>query len=559
MRRARSFLAAAIVCAFALTGCAAIPHEGQIGTVQAGDSENDVQSRTDPDGPVPGASPSSIVRGFLSAGSSSASSFAVARSFLTEDFAGEWSPLKSVTVVDAGSSLESLTASVTTNSRNVSFTVPVQGVLDSGHIYRESPSGSESDLKFSLRQVNGEWRIAQAPDGIVLSEANFNSLFQSYPLYFYTQDYKYLVPDVRWFLRGSGTLTEVVREMLRGPADYLSGSVISVIPDGTALEPSVVTAESGTVDVGLSQEADKADQTTRERMYAQISQTMRANSSISDVRVQTPQSNITAGADVDVNFPVDVPPIAVSGGKIAKIQGNSFSPVPNSPKVSDKVIPAQDYSGGTFYFTSEDRKKVQMFTPEDREETLITGKDLVGVSLDRYDWAYTVEAKSAKLRAVGRNGELVRMSMPFAKDRTVKRIAVSRDGSRLAVLSSGSDGSRIDVVGIVRSRGGAPDHLVSGSPLSVGQKFKDLRDFSWAGSTHFAVLSSDDGSVQPSRTWAGGPSSSLGSISGGVNISAANDLHSMRIGADDGDIYTYTSGTWQRIVGAKAWNPTYPG
>ena len=103
----------------------------------------------------------------------------MARSFLTDDFAGEWSPLKSVSIVESGLSLESLTASVTTDSRSVSFTVPVQASLDSAHVYRDSPSGTETKLKFSLRQVNGEWRISGAPDGIVLSEANFNRLFQA--------------------------------------------------------------------------------------------------------------------------------------------------------------------------------------------------------------------------------------------------------------------------------------------------------------------------------------------------------------------------------------------
>lgn len=559
--RLRKLAAAVTACllTFSAAGCATIPHSGQIGTVAVEDSDNDVQSRTDPDGPAPGASPASIVRGFLAAGSSPASSFAVARSFLTDDFAGEWSPLKSVSIVESGLSLESLTASVTTDSRSVSFTVPVQASLDSAHVYRDSPSGTETKLKFSLRQVNGEWRISDAPDGIVLSEANFNRLFQAYPLYFFTQDYSYLVPDVRWFVRSNSTLTEVARQLLRGPADNLRGAVISAVPEGTTLEPSVVTVEGGTVDVGLSQEAGDLDKGTSKRLYSQISQTLRANTSISDVRVQTPQSNITSGSDVSADLPVDAPAVVVSEGKIAEVRGNSFEPVPNSPKVSDKVLPAQSYDGNTYYYTNENRKQVERFSAEKDVETLITGKDFVGVSADRFEWVYTAEAKSAEIRVVGKNGELVKMAVPFAKDRTIKRIAVSREGSRLAVLTSAADGTRIDVVGIVRSRGGKPNHLTAGAPLSVGQKFDQVADFSWAGGSYLAVLSADDASAGAYRVWVGGPSVGLGSISGGQTISAAGDLGSMRVGAESGDVYTYTSGTWQRIVGAKAWNPTYPG
>ena len=559
--RRQKLMGAVTACllTFSAAGCATIPHSGQIGTVPVEDSDNDVQSRTDPDGPVAGASPSAIVRGFLAAGSSSASSFAVARSFLTDDFSGEWSPLKSVSIVESGLSLESLTASVTTDSRSVSFTVPVQASLDSAHIYRDSPSGTEAKLKFSLRQVNGEWRISDAPDGIVVSEANFNRLFQAYPLYFFTPDYSYLVPDVRWFVRGNSTLTEVARQLLRGPADNLLGAVVSAVPEGTTLEPSVVTAEGGTVDVGLSQEAGDLDDKTSKRLYSQISQTLRANTSVSDVRVQTPQSNITSGSDASAELPVDTAAVVVSDGQVARARGNSFDPVPNSPKVSDKVLPAQAYNGRTYFLTSENRKQIERFSAEKDVETLITGKDFVGVSVDRFEWVYTAEAKSAEIRAVGKNGELVKMAVPFAKDRTIKRIAVSREGSRLAVLTSAADGTRIDVVGIVRSRGGKPDRLTTGAPLSVGQNFDQVADFSWAGGSYLAVLSADDASAGAHRMWVGGPSVGLGSISGGLTISAAGDLGSMRVGAENGDVYTYTSGTWQRIVGTKAWNPTYPG
>ncbi|OFS26753.1 LpqB family beta-propeller domain-containing protein [Brevibacterium sp. HMSC07C04] len=559
--RLRRFAAAA--SAFLLTlsaaGCATIPHGGQIGTAAVEESENDVQSRTDPDGPAPGASPASIVRGFLAAGSSSSGSFAVARSFLTDDLAGEWSPLKNVSIVEAGLSLESLTASVTTNSRNVSFAVPVQASLDSSHVYRDSPSGTETKLEFSLRQVNGEWRISDAPDGIVLSEANFNRIFQAYPLYFFTQDYSYLVPDVRWFVRGNGTLTEVARQLLKGPGEHLRGAVISAVPEGTTLEPSVVTAEGGTVDVGLSQEVGDLDDTTSKRLYSQISQTMRANTSISDVRVQTPQSNIPSGSDVSADLPVDAAAVVVSSGRIARVAGNSFDPVENSPKVSDKVLPAQSYDGQSYYYTSENRKQIERFSAEKDVETLITGHGFVSPSVDRFEWVYTVEAKSAEIRAVGKTGELVSMAMPFAKDRTVQRIAVSREGSRLAVLSSGAGGTRIDVVGIVRSREGKPDRLSAGDPLPVGQKFGQVLDFSWAGSSFLAVLSEDEAAANAHRLWTGGPSVGLGAIADGLTISAAGDLGSMRVGSDNGVVYTYTSGTWQRVVGAKAWNPMYPG
>ncbi|WP_219722419.1 LpqB family beta-propeller domain-containing protein, partial [Brevibacterium paucivorans] len=74
--------------------------------------------------------------------------------------------------------------------------------------------------------------------------------------------------------------------------------------------------------------------------------------------------------------------------------------------MSDKVLPAQSYDGNTYYYTNENRKQVARFSAEKDVETLITGKDFVSVSVDRFEWVYTAEAKSAEIRAVGKNGEL---------------------------------------------------------------------------------------------------------------------------------------------------------
>src|SRR5699024_3206017 len=69
-----------------LSGGASSPSNGETGVISVADQAQRVQSEVEPEGPVERAHPNSIVRGSLAPGAGHADDFAVARSFLTEDF-----------------------------------------------------------------------------------------------------------------------------------------------------------------------------------------------------------------------------------------------------------------------------------------------------------------------------------------------------------------------------------------------------------------------------------------------------------------------------------------
>ena len=557
--RTHALAAGLLAAALALAGCSAIPTSGDVGTVTVDADSDSAQSRVEAEGPAAGDSPDAIVRGFLQAGAAYSNNYSVARSFLTDNFASQWNPHRSVSIVSAGTNLDSITADVTADSQNVSLDVPLQASLDSTGVYRESGADASATMEFTLRQVNGEWRISEAPDGIVLTSSGFTNLYEAYPVYFYTPDFKYLVPDVRWFVRSSTTGTEVVNAMLAGPSESFTGALTSAIPEGTTLSPQSVSIVQGSAEVGLS--ASGLDDRARGLVANQIQSSLLELGSVTSVQVSTADADLTNVADIDSTVPLAADVIALADDSLVFIDGNTIEPIPNSPKVRSGRSPALNYDATQAAYLSDDRKAVHRLTIGSADTIVaIQGKNLVGPSFDRFGWLWTAQADEGGIMGLSPAGELVRISIPFVNDRTIESIAVSRDGSRLSVLSA-DGGERIDVTGIIREADGTPVRISESTPLAVASGFEDVLDFSWAGTDQLAVLAKTAGqnSAQPYVVPVSGPAQSLGTISTGQTISAANDLREVRVGTGTGILFTYDSGAWQRVIDAGVTDPAYAG
>lgn len=566
MRFSAAKVAAAVGAALALvlSGCATIPTSGNSGEINVGDGGSNVQSRIEPDGPANDAGPDEIVRGFLNAGAGYSNNFEVARSFLTDTFSSRWDPQTGVTVLPSGTSLDSVTSEITKDSQTVSLAMPVGGSLDSRKIYREVQSGTINPMRFSLRQVNGQWRISDAPNGLVVSATNFATLFQSYPLYFFTPDYRHLVPDVRWFVRSPSTPTEVTNELLRGPADYLTGAVASALPEGSRLDNKAVTVTDNRASVDLASTEGGLDDRTASRVVTQLQATLTGISSVNTVQVTSGGAELTSQAtDADTSIGIPDDPIVIADQRIAQIEGTDFTAVPDSPKLpTDARSPSMAIDGSQYAYVANRGAEVQHFKARSaRAQVLLRGKDFVNISFDRFGWLWTAEAKGRGILAVKPDGSSARLSARFLNGRTINEVHVSRDGTRLGVLSTDSETRQhIDVVGILRDQRSEPTRLGTAT-LSLGQRFSSVLSFSWAGADGLAVLGGgpSDSSAQPYTVAVSGPPNSLGTVTGGTTIAAGDDQKSVRVGTRDGSVYTYTGGTWQKIVDARAQDPAYAG
>lgn len=167
----RSALGLALSSLATLTACAAIPTDGEVNHYADPQATgNSTGTGNAPEGPAPGARPTEIIEGFLHAGVGVQDDYSVARLFLTEELAQSWKPDERTLVYNSSFS----TASVSDSTYLV--TVPTSTLVDNRGLATSYTSVADTEVEFTLRQVDGEWRISSVPDGTVLSRAEFTDV-----------------------------------------------------------------------------------------------------------------------------------------------------------------------------------------------------------------------------------------------------------------------------------------------------------------------------------------------------------------------------------------------
>jgi len=189
-------VALALSATLAVTSCVGIPSSGPIG---AGPEFGEV-AQTDtifnPLGPQPGADQLGILEGFIDAFTGTQGDYAVARQFLSSSFQAEWDPRHSVAIRTGSENFTTLA------NDNIEYSFMTRAGLDEYGSYATNPLETQT-LSFRFVQEEGEWRISQAPPGIVLAESTFRTIFSKHSLYFYDLALVRLVPDPRWFPGGT--------------------------------------------------------------------------------------------------------------------------------------------------------------------------------------------------------------------------------------------------------------------------------------------------------------------------------------------------------------------
>ncbi|MDN6378646.1 MAG: LpqB family beta-propeller domain-containing protein [Brevibacterium aurantiacum] len=567
-RKSLQMLILAIFATMALGACSSIPSSSPVGHIEAGSGDPGASSARIPDGPEPGDSIGEIVRGFLAAGAGTGNNFSVAKSFLTEAEAQEWNPQESVSILPNDTDLDSLNAGVTSDNKTLTMSAPVVGLVNSSGIYNSTKPGTQSNMEFSLRQENGEWRIASAPDGLLISETEFQTIFLNYSLQFFTSDYSYLVPDSRWFLRSSSTPTALINELLSGPASYLSGAVVTAIPDGAKLsDTNVVTIENGVAHIALGSQGDAPTDREKGLIRQQIASTLKVIPSISSIELTIGGQLVSESLQpkTDSSVQVDGPPVVLSQDRLSRISGTTVAKVENSPNLAKAKAsdPAVSFDDSLYVYLQNSGKELMRLKADTVDATpIFKGKKLVRPSIDRFNTVWTGERDNkGKLTAIGEDSKEYSIATDFLSGRDLIDLEVSRDGTRIALLSRHKgEPSRIDVVGIPRDKAGNPSSAVSDAPIEVGSNFDEVKDISWAGSTSLVALAAMEGSeVQPVRIVVTGPPAQLGEVPDGSRIASGEDGRSILVTSSSGEIYSYNSNAWQKLVDITAKDPSYPG
>jgi hypothetical protein len=557
----RRVLALVLACAAALTGCAAIPTTGPINTGSP--------VLIDPGQPIPliseplqDGSPEQIVYGFLAASAAGlADQYAGARRYLTTAAAATWAPTASVLIYPS-------TAQPSVEKRDdgtVLVEVPVQGSLDATGVYTEAPPAAPGELAMGLVQnADGQWRISSLDDGVVMSAADFNAYYRQMAVYFASANGSYLVPDVRWF-PSNGIQTSAARALLAGPSQWLRDAVRSGAPEGTRLGPGGVAVSSDKVaTVDLSVAASGASAKQRNLLIAQMAATLERLLApvISDVRITVgggePWQATTDAAWTRDPQP-DTGPYLIADHRLQVLKDGKVRPVPSTAELPAGAHDAALSMDGKLRVVM-DRGRMLML-PNDGSDPvdLFQGQGLLSPSIDPFDWAWTAESGGTGLVAVSASGEVMHIDGDWLTGTTVRSIALSRDGSRIAVVHVG-DGAQpvIDVASVLRDDKGRPQRL--GASFTVGQSMTDATQVEWMDEATLAVLGLSGSLVVPTLhlVSVGGLTSALPLVDKTATIAAGRGDRALYVLDEHGSLLWRQGAAWTAVASGVQ-DAVFPG
>ena len=536
MHRRFGMLMAAVLATLMLAGCVVIPSSGGVHDGEIIDEQANPEFVVLPRGPVAGSSQEQILEDFMQAVRSPQNGYGIAQQFLTAGLRKTWKP-------DESALIRTDTPTILPGDTNVlTYEVTSRASVDDQGHYREERDAAPQTLTFRFAQENGEWRISEAANGIVLSQSSFAVAFREQSLYFFDPSYDYLVPDVRWFPSRGTSSVRAVQALLLGPTSWLGQAVNTAFPEATKLGDDTVTVASGTATVDLTTEVLASTAQQRDRMRQQLAATL----GLQDIRltaqgldVPTPDS---AGSHAVVNPIVESAPLIGAPGAFGPDGGSGIAPLAG---LSGAVVAA----GATAATLSSDKQTIAMLAPGgvyvasvgDASATLVD--DRVGLappSIDPFRFVWSAESVSAaSLRTFDVDGNPHELSSGLPGDAAIVSLEVSRDGTRLLVYLSTPVGPQLSVYGIVRDNN-VPVRL--GEPLELPVGAQAPADATWVDDHTVATISTT-GVITALEL--GGPTVSLGQLDGATTIVGSNGgTDGLRVLTSAGELWRPQGSGW---------------
>jgi hypothetical protein len=549
LRRWAAAIATVILTGATLSACVGIPNSGAVSegkSISDSTVSRDIEIR--PQGPVRGANQQAIVSGFIAAFSGAADNYYVAREYLTTKMASSWDPRASVLIRTDSPKLASYDA------KTIDYTFDSDAQVDASGAYKQL-AGEAQNLRFQLVQVKGEWRISDAPDGIVLSDATFHSIFREYPLQFLDLASTHFVPDLRWFANGTAS-GRIVNALLAGPPPWLQRAVRTAFPDGTKLTPgTLVNIAAGVATVDLTAEVKSATTKERQLMQAQLYASLSGVPSISKVTILAageplpiPDPDSTSDLPQPGQTAVDASALVVRDKEFGYLS-NSGTRVSQIGNLSQRVAPLNP-TGATL---SSDGRSVAVLgdggvslVRTDGVVALDRRQNLIAPTMDESGYVWTVQNSDPNsIQVWDAAGVAHPLVTTLESDARIVSLQVSRDGARVAVLLDTDSGARLVVAAIIRD----PDKLL---PTALGQPILDTTvdrgeaiDASWYDGLSVATLIRTNGSPVVQVYEVGGGISSLGRPGDSVAIVGGNGREGLRVLGSDATLRAYRGSSWQ--------------
>lgn len=550
-RRFLAVVALMLAVVFTLVSCASIPIKGNVGKSSPIAANNDRPFvKYTEYGPEPNASPLDIVKGFVGTGTGVENDFVKAREYLTTALSQKWSPDKQILVYKGS---PTVVQGPVKNSYRI--TLDVVSRVDATGLLQTAGAQATQTIDMNVVQVEGQWRIADAPDGIMLNIGDFTTLYSPVNLYFYDPTFKYAVPDARWFARRSAnSITTIVKAILGGPSEYLKGSVVSAFPTGIELEPASVPLTDSVANVNLSATQLLATAVrVRQQMHSQLLLTLqRSQYNVTDVRFMANNRVVDMGSSADApTLPVADPQVpqsqvalskeelvAFDGGKISAISGLS------SAAHLDPDAPTISHQGAQYAFRNKDQNQVYYLAPKQEPLLAASGVGLTPPSLapDGVLWTAGGDGSGTVYSfQKGNRDTHTQLQVPWLVGKTVTTFKVSRDGARALVIFNDSGVQKIALTGINKSAGvgkslNEPIYFASDGKAELGW---------WLGETSIAVMDpASKGPVTIQILDLTRDPTMLASLDGAQWLSAGNNASNVHAQTSD-SVFTNLGNGWE--------------
>jgi hypothetical protein len=529
-------LAAALT--LALAACAGLPTSGPVfagippGTAAVPDFSFVAQK------PQPGATPEQIVQGFIGAGIGPENNWAVAQLYLAPSFRGQWKPGDTTTIDDRSSR-----AYLATADDKVQLTITQRATVDKTGAYKTS-DGGRTPLGFSLAKVEGEWRITAAPDGIVIGADQFTSVYRQYPLMFFDPDWRYLVPDVRWF-PSINAATHIVTALINGgPSPWLAGSVVSAFPDAVKALPSVPST-GGVAQVALTGPVLSLEPQPLGRMQTQLQRSL-ANANIADVSMSSGGAPVDAQGAATASTRIDGRALVRTKKGFGFLAGDdAVEPITGLSTAIGRLDPvavvvAADYSAAAVRTSAGVVARV----PAAGDILALDQRPgLVDPVIDAKGEIWSVPRDDPKgLVVFTADGKRRSVTPAWSNASRVTAMAISRDGTRMAAILTVGGQPQVAVFGIVRSTDGAAQ---LGDPLAVAKLPGEGIHLTWLGDTTLGVLAHSGAGIVEIEQIVGGPGVSMAAPDG-VTAIAGTTNGTVRLRGADGTLYSQRGSNWEQ-------------
>jgi hypothetical protein len=479
-----------------------MPEGGPIVTAgSAADASTEPGPYYDPPPPQPNASATDVVRGFLNAMTATPVRQQPAREFLATDAQAAWNP-----------GLATITYPGTLTPRGesrVSVTLSGADHLDSRGRWQGALPAEDQNLSFPMkRDENGEWRIAEAPNALIVPETWFENHYRPVSLYFFDPTRTVLVPEPVFVPSGEQLASTLVAGLLRGPGPGLGRVSQSLLPAGVV--KLSVPVSDGIASITVTGPTDQPAPQDVQPMLAQIAWTLRQEPTIKAFRltigsqiVQLPgaitEFSVETGAEYD---PTGLQSSALLYGlrNGLLVSGSAASLTAVDGPLGRRGFGVRsigvNLDATTVGAVAADGRSVLVAPVRDPgnrvTQRVSQASNLLKPAWDLHDRMWLVDRTPSGSRvSYLENGTLHALTVPRLTGRDVKRFLVSRDGSRLvAVVHRGDLG---DAFFVSRIRYDAAGHVLDALPATRvfwegGRSLLQVRDIAWLSPTTFVVL-----------------------------------------------------------------------